>query len=126
MNFNLADNFLKNEFFHQLPPKSLERNQFHQILDELRLLKVEDACATACYIIAKSLNIMLENINAQASEIIICGGGRDNFEILEQICKQTNIKAQRIEQKGFNGDFIESEAFAFLAIKSFFNSTTFF
>ena len=118
INFDLADNFLENEFFHQKLPKSLDRNQFYQFLEQLKNLKIEDACATSCYIIGKSLAILLKNIDSQAKEIIVCGGGRDNYEILKQVSKQTGLKVLKIEEKGFNGDFIESEAFAFLAIKN--------
>lgn len=118
INFDLADNFLENEFFHQKLPKSLDRNQFYQFLEQLKNLKIEDACATSCYVIGKSLAILLKNIDSQVKEIIVCGGGRDNCEILNQVSKQTGLKVLRIEEKGFNGDFIESEAFAFLAMKN--------
>tara|TARA_Y100000591_G_scaffold293689_1_gene281813 strand:- start:60 stop:1205 length:1146 start_codon:yes stop_codon:yes gene_type:complete len=53
-------------------------------------------------------------------EWIFCGGGRKNKFLLEKIKKNletTNI--QIIDQYNIDGDFIESQAFAFLAIRSF-------
>jgi len=123
-NLLIANKFLENEFFKKLPPKSLERNHFLYFMEKLKTIKIADSCVTACYIIGKSLANLLKNINSQAGEILICGGGRDNLEILKQIELQTQLKVTKIDNLGFNGDFIESEAFAFLAAKKHFNSYT--
>ena len=52
-------------------------------------------------------------------EIILCGGGRKNKFIFERIRKLSNITTSNIDDYKINGDFIESQAFAYLAIKSF-------
>ena len=51
---------------------------------------------------------------------LVCGGGRKNKYLLESIkniFEKTNIEL--IDQYEINGDFIESQAFGYLAIRSF-------
>ena len=52
-------------------------------------------------------------------QIILCGGGRKNKYIFERIKKISNIPTVSIDTYKINGDFIESQAFAYLAIRSF-------
>ncbi len=50
------------------------------------------------------------------------GGGRKNIYLIELINKylsNTNIKLKNIDEFGFDGDFIESQAFGYLAIRSY-------
>ena len=50
---------------------------------------------------------------------IVCGGGRKNRYLLERIKDNFNqINLDSIDQYNIDGDFIESQAFAFLAIRS--------
>ena len=49
----------------------------------------------------------------------MCGGGRKNKYIHEQIKEKSKIKTTSIDDYKINGDFIESQAFAYLAIRSF-------
>tara|TARA_Y100000590_G_scaffold64616_1_gene69631 strand:+ start:712 stop:1875 length:1164 start_codon:yes stop_codon:yes gene_type:complete len=59
-------------------------------------------------------------------EVFLCGGGRKNkylIERIEKIKKSSmlgwfNIPIKLIDQYGVDGDFIESQAFAYLAIRS--------
>ena len=53
-------------------------------------------------------------------KVLVCGGGRKNKYLIERIKKNTlkNINIQPIDDYGINGDFVESQAFAFLAIRS--------
>ena len=54
-------------------------------------------------------------------KVLICGGGRKNKVLIEKIKKNTlqNIIIQSIDDYGIDGDFVESQAFAYLAIRSF-------
>ena len=60
-------------------------------------------------------------INASFNNIIICGGGRKNKVLIDVIQKNLTHKTKinMIEDYGINGDFVESMAFAFLAIRSY-------
>ncbi len=49
---------------------------------------------------------------------ILCGGGRKN-KFLVNIIKSWNKDVKLIDDYGIDGDFVESQAFAYLAIRSF-------
>ena len=55
------------------------------------------------------------------NNIIICGGGRKNKMLMNVIQKNLSqkIKIKMIDDYGVDGDFVESKAFAFLAIRSY-------
>ncbi len=54
-------------------------------------------------------------------DVLICGGGRKNKLLLKKIEENIslNINLKLIDDYNINGDFIESQAFAFLAVRSF-------
>ena len=56
-------------------------------------------------------------------KILLCGGGRKNKILLKKIEEYlpSHIKLELIDDYKINGDFIESQAFAFLAIRSLLN-----
>ena len=71
-------------------------------------------------IIGTSLFSLLSNISNKFWKVIICGGGRKNKVLIEKIKNNTlkNIVFEPIDDYGVDGDFVESQAFAFLAIRS--------
>jgi anhydro-N-acetylmuramic acid kinase len=119
----LAEKILKQEYFNRKPPKSLDRNHFHQILNEKLLSKfnkseISNILKTICYVIVKSLEIEIKRLETKPEEIIVCGGGRNNDTIMEMLQENfSNAKVTNIDDFGFDGNFIESQAFAFLAIR---------
>ena len=52
--------------------------------------------------------------------ILVCGGGRKNKFLINRISKITRLKITPIDKCGIKGDFVESQAFAYLAIRSHF------
>ena len=121
INFDLANQFLTIDYFKKKGPKSLDRNQLYKSLDKIKKLKLENALATMCYIIAKSLEIGLKQLPKNPKEIIVCGGGRKNMTIMNLIHEVTKIKTTSIEEIINNGGGVEAEAFAFLAIRNLMN-----
>ena len=66
---------------------------------------------------------ILNSIKIKENEkllIVVCGGGRKNFSLIESIRKRLpkNISLKIIDDYKIDGDFIESQAFAYLAIRS--------
>ena len=74
---------------------------------------------TAIIIYQSILNSIKINENEKLS-IIVCGGGRNNLSLMESISKRLpeNISLKIIDDYKIDGDFIESQAFAYLAIRS--------
>ncbi len=89
-----------------------------------RGLSLEDGATTltdfTARIIGTALFSLLSNVSNKLWKVLVCGGGRKNKVLIEKIKKNTlkNIVIQPIDDYGINGDFVESQAFAFLAIRS--------
>ena len=92
-----------------------------------RGLSLEDGAATltdfTATIIGEELNFTLQKIDKNIKKILLCGGGRKNQFLLEKIKKKisSNLNLKLIDDYKINGDFVESQAFAFLAIRSILN-----
>ena len=113
---NILDSFLDDPYYESLPPKSLDVNDFN--LSSLRSLSLEDSITTLSELTSLTIVNALNFFNARPNEIILCGGGRKNKYIFERIKKLSNIFVNNIDRYKIDGDFIESQAFAYLAIRS--------
>ena len=92
-----------------------------------RGLSLEDGTATltnfTASIIGEEINSSLTNFKKNCKDILICGGGRKNTILINKIKENlaSDLKIIPIDNYKINGDFVESQAFAFLAIRSFLN-----
>ena len=93
----------------------------------VRGLNLEDGAATLTdftgKVISNGLISFLSKTGEQLNKVLICGGGRKNLTLLERIKSglSKNLKVQSIDDYGINGDYIESQAFAYLTIRSYLN-----
>ncbi len=90
-------------------------------------LSLEDGCATitnfTAYLISEGIRfINNDNLN-DCKKILVCGGGRKNVTLMETIKEYLNdykgLKIDLIDKFNFDGDFTESQAFGYLAIRSY-------
>tara|TARA_Y100000389_G_scaffold170361_1_gene177283 strand:- start:303 stop:1448 length:1146 start_codon:yes stop_codon:yes gene_type:complete len=91
-------------------------------------LTLEDGCATltrfTAYLISEGLKKIDHLNNLQTNDYIVCGGGRKNKTLINDINKfmgKKKLILKNIDQYKIDGDFVESQAFAYLAIRSFLN-----
>ena len=86
----------------------------------LKKSKKNDAIYTASlmtvFSIIKSINILDINFN----ELILTGGGRKNNTLIKNLENLVNKKIIRIDQFDIDGDYIESQAFGYLSIRSLY------
>ena len=89
-----------------------------------RGLSLEDGATTltefTASIIGESLLTQIKN-HKELKEILICGGGRKNKILLKKINKiiPKSISLKLIDDYGVKGDFVESQAFAYIAIRTY-------
>jgi len=114
---NILESYLNDPYYESFPPKSLDVNDFN--LSPVRGLSLEDSVATLSELTTLTIVNALNFFNTRPKKIILCGGGRKNKYIFERIKKLSNISTNNIDEYNINGDFIESQAFAYLAIRSF-------
>ena len=85
-------------------------------------LSLEDGAATiteySAEIYAHFINKIIGS-NNYPSSIIVCGGGRKNYFLMKSFEQKINCPLIRIDDYGVDGDFVESQAFAYLAIRSY-------
>ncbi len=107
---------LAHAFFDRTPPKSLDRLDF--TAKEVEGLSPEDGAATLTAFTAAALARAREHFPEPATTWIICGGGRHNPALMDQLRKRLNVDVLPADEVGWRGDFIEAEAFAYLAMRS--------
>ena len=91
-----------------------------------RGLSLEDGCATitnfTAYLIAQGLEFISEQ---NKMKFLVCGGGRKNKFLIECInnylTNKDKIILDKIDNYNLKGDFIESQAFGYLAVRSILN-----
>ena len=71
-------------------------------------------------IIYQSIANIIKIYQNEKVNILVCGGGRKNLTLIENIRKKlpNNVTLSLIDDFNINGDFVESQAFAYLAIRS--------
>ena len=117
----VIDNFKIDNF-----DKSLDVKDFD--ISFARGLSLEDGCTTitnfTAYLIAKGIEYANGNYD-KPIKYLVCGGGRKNIFLIQSVKdylkSKQNISLNSIEEYNLNGDYIESQAFGYLAIRSFLN-----
>tara|TARA_B100001093_G_scaffold393927_1_gene380612 strand:- start:432 stop:1568 length:1137 start_codon:yes stop_codon:yes gene_type:complete len=117
----VIDNFKINSF-----KKSLDIKDFD--ISFARGLSFEDGSATitdfTAYLISQGIEYS-NGSNEKPIKYLLCGGGRKNSFLIQSIkdylINKNNISLDLIDKYNFNGDYIESQAFGYLAIRSYLN-----
>tara|TARA_B100000470_G_C19760446_1_gene378088 strand:+ start:128 stop:1231 length:1104 start_codon:yes stop_codon:yes gene_type:complete len=113
----VLNELLSNPYYKKKFPKTLDVKDFY--LKDLDKLSLADGCATLSMLTVKTICIGINSFKDKVNTIIISGGGRKNNFIINNIKKILNRSINLIDEYNFNGDFIESQAFGYLAIRSY-------
>jgi anhydro-N-acetylmuramic acid kinase len=92
--------------------KSLDTNDFD--ISFARGMSLENGAATITEFTADILSKKVLN-----NDIYVCGGGRKNSFLINSIQNKIHNEIKKIDVLDINGGFIESQAFAYLAIRSY-------
>jgi len=106
---------LASPFFEQSPPKSLDRDSFANV--SLAGLSPEDGAATLVAFTKSAIMLANDWFPAPPKRWIVCGGGRHNPAIMSRL-RNGPLIFQTAEEAGFDGDAMEAEAWAYLAVRS--------
>ena len=116
VNAGVLSGLLGHRYFKASPPKSLDRFDFS--LEPLEPLELEDAAATLVAFMAEAVKLGFDMMGADPTELVVCGGGRHNPEIMKALAERLPMPVNTAEHHGWRGDSIEAEAFAYLAARS--------
>ena len=115
----LAERYLANPFFTASTRRSLDRNDFSPPAGDQA--ELSDGARTLAYVSAAAILKSAAHLPAFPKTFVICGGGRLNRIIMDdlaQLAEQHGASVVRAEQAGFDGDAMEAEAWAYLAVRA--------
>jgi anhydro-N-acetylmuramic acid kinase len=110
------EKMLAHLFFDRVPPKSLDRMDFG--MEAVAGLSPEDGAATLTAFTAASIARAREYFPEPAATWIVTGGGRHNKFLMDQLRARVNAPVLAAEDAGWDGDAMEAEGFAYLAMRS--------
>jgi len=102
-------------WFDLAPPKSLDRNDFS--IDAVRGLSLEDGAATLAAFTAETVRIGLGHAPEPTARLLVAGGGRHNKTMMRMLQQRLNLPVEPVEAVGWDGDMLEAQAFAYLAVR---------
>ena len=112
---NLIESWFERDFFKRPMPRSADRYDF-DVLSDMRDMSLEDGAATLASFCAQSIARDMKSFNPDT--IIVCGGGRHNPAIMGMLDMHTDGKVLSAEAVGWDGDALEAQAFAYLAVRT--------
>jgi anhydro-N-acetylmuramic acid kinase len=116
----ILDGLLENAYFGRTPPKSVDRDDFAGAIQAVSRLSPEDGAATLGAFSVLSIGKAREHFPEAAKRWLVTGGGRHNTTVMAMLDMHVGGGVEPIEAIDCNGDALEAQAFAFLAIRSLY------
>ncbi|WP_375262545.1 anhydro-N-acetylmuramic acid kinase [Palleronia sp.] len=113
----VLDRLAAHGYFAKMPPKSLDRDDFAWLGEAVAGLSDADAAATLTAASAASVVLGLDHLPKRPSRLLVTGGGRLNPVMMEMIRAGSGLEAAPVEEVGLDGDMLEAQAFAYLAVR---------
>lgn len=110
------EKLLMHAYFSKAWPKSLDRNDFTASMAEG--LDAENGAALLTAFSAAAVGKALDLLPERPSRLIVCGGGRHNSTLMNELRQRAAPVCEPAESQGWRGDAIEAECFAFLAMRA--------
>ena len=107
---------LDNPYFHRPPPKSLDRIDFDS--GPVAGLSAADGAATLSRFTAEAVKRGIGFFPAPARRWLVTGGGRHNGTLMQILAEVLKVPVDPVEAVGWQGDALEAQAFAYLAVRS--------
>ncbi len=111
----VVDAMLDLDWFDLPGPKSLDRADFG--LGAVRGLSLADGAATLTAFTAATVAQALRHVADRPARLLVTGGGRHNPALMAMLGERTGLPVAPVEAVGWDGDALEAEAFAYLAVR---------
>lgn len=113
--------YLAHSYFAAKPPKSLDRDQFN--IDPIKHLSTADGAATLTAFTVQSILAAMSWLPAMPQSFLVVGGGRKNSFMMESLAAALSALNPHLafygeEEAAVQSDFIEAQAFAYMAVRS--------
>ncbi len=103
-------------YFNRTPPKSLDRNAWD--IHQVEQLSLANGAATLTAFTVESIILGVNACRQKPRGLYVAGGGRNNAYIMAQLSEKLGIPVKSVNHLGWNGDAVEAEGFAYLAVRS--------
>jgi anhydro-N-acetylmuramic acid kinase len=108
---------MRDPYFDRPPPKSLDRNHFHAAARAVDRLSDADGAATLAAFTIEA-TAAARPFAPAPKRWLVCGGGRLNPTLMKGLAVRLATPVEPIEAIGFDGDVVEAQCFAYLALRS--------
>ncbi len=115
----LVNDLMNHDYFKEMPPKSLDRDAFD--VSSLSMLSVEDGAATLIAFTVNAIKMAEVMCPDFVKKWYVCGGGAHNPTMMQMLSDELYGDVESISSIGFDGDYVEAEAFAYLAVRKIYN-----
>ncbi len=107
----------RHPYFDLAPPKSLDRDDFSDLSRAVKGLSDGDAAATLTAAVAVAVQRAMPHCPAMPERLLVTGGGRRNPVMMRMIAERVPCLVDPVEAVGLDGDMLEAQAFAYLAVR---------
>jgi len=108
---------LEAPWFSRPPPKSLDRDRFAGLIGAVAELSDADAVATLTAVSAGAVARGIPHLPTRPVQVLVTGGGRKNATMMMMLAEALGCEVIPVEDVGLNGDALEAQAFAYLAVR---------
>jgi anhydro-N-acetylmuramic acid kinase len=109
---------MSDPYFDRPAPKSLDRNHFSAAAACVKRLSDADGAATLSAFTVESTVAALAHVPQTPARWLVGGGGRRNANLMRRLEHRLEVEVEPVEAIGFDGDSIEAQCFAYLALRS--------
>ena len=113
---DLVAELMDHPYFDAPPPKSLDRNAWSRAL--VAPLATPDAAATLTDFTAATVERALRLLPESPRLLAVCGGGAHNPTLMGRLATRLPCRVAVAASLGWDGDAVEAQAFAYLAVRS--------
>jgi anhydro-N-acetylmuramic acid kinase len=109
---------MDNPYFDRPAPKSLDRQDFHARAQSVETLSDADGAATLAEFTIEAVAASLRHVPQAPRRWLVTGGGRRNAHFMRRLRECLGVPVEPVEAVGWDGDFLEAQAFGYLAVRS--------
>ena len=114
----LVEEMMRDPYFTRPAPKSLDRNHFAAAAALVEKLGDADGAATLSAFTVEATAAALDRVPEAPRRWLVGGGGRRNPLLMQRLGERLGVSVEPVEAIGFDGDAIEAQCFAYLALRS--------
>lgn len=109
---------LKAKMFKRTPPKTVDKNKFIELYEQVSGCSVSDGAATLTAMVAHSIHKSKQFLMLQPKQWILVGGGIYNPILIRKIRQILPEKVVTAKEIGWENDTLNAQSYAFLSVRS--------